>query len=224
MAYTTDSASAATPQKSRRRASSVTGNSHVLGARQRTFSIANKENRPDPALLTTINDEAQEHSGNSNPMSLSRSPSPHRAGGWASPGLEIGSCTPSRDRSRGPKSYGVNGGHNVTWATAQARSAEINGYAKTPSSGLGFLGRRFRSLSASLPSFNNHSGEDDRFAEKEKLGRGRWAVPGNSRFASTVNRVGRMVWRMRLRILLVALVFTLYIFLSSRKSAHHFSA
>lgn len=214
LAYTSLPPTTGPSQKHRPRASS-TGNSHVLGARQRTLSIA--KNRPDAAVLQPIPDNAREQSGT--PMSLSRTPSPQRAGGWSSPGLEVGDG-PARDHSRTPKpSYGLNGGHNVTWASAQARSAQINsGYAKTPSSGLGFLGRHMRKISASLPIFS-HGGEDDRYAEKEKLGRGRWQVPGNGTFANMLNRFGRMIWRMRLRfVLLVAFLMALLIFSSSRKS------
>lgn len=211
LAYTANSPSG-TSKAHRRRASS-SGNSYVLAARQRTNTLADKDSRPDVAALQTIKDDVREPPDSS--MSLSRTPSPQAAGGWATPGL----ATPTRDRSKAPKQYNINGtGQNVTWASAQARSAEVNGYAKTPSSGLGFLGRHMRKISASLPIFN-HGGQDDRFAEKEKLGRGRWQVQGNGSFASVVHRVGRMVWRMRLRfILVIALAMALLVFMSSRRS------
>ena len=108
------------------------------------------------------------------------------------------------------------GGHNVTWASAQARSAEVNGYPKS-SNGFGFLRKHMRSLSASLPVFS-HGGENDRFAEKEKLGRGRWQGQGSAGFGSILNRSGRMIWRFRLRVtLLLVCLITFLAFFSNRK-------
>nr|POF26131.1 putative alpha-1,6-mannosyltransferase mnn10 [Quercus suber] len=110
-------------------------------------------------------------------MSLDRSPSPHRGGGWSSPGL----TTPVDDRngvprSRGPspsQAYGnANGGHGVTWATAKQRSERVNGYPSYQSQNQGFFARHMRKLSEQLPSFA-HGGQEDRYTEKEKLGRGR---------------------------------------------------
>ena len=150
-------------------------------------------------------------------MSLSRSPSPQPSGGWSTPGLS----SPRRHNSRSPKSYNnLNSGHQVTWASAQARSAHVNGSATKPSGyGLGFIGRHVRSISASLPTFNNYNGNDsDRYAEKEKLGRGRW-IPGDSAsLGGIVNRLARMVWRLRSRLFpVLALCFIILILLSSRE-------
>ncbi|KAL1302525.1 hypothetical protein AAFC00_002911 [Neodothiora populina] len=139
-------------------------------------------------------------------MSLSRSPSPQRAGGWSSPGL---SNSFAHSRSSTPvKSYSVNPAttsqpHNVTWASAQARSAQVNGYPAYQDTGLGFFGKHMRNISNSLPFFNQHP-QDDRFAEKEKLGRGRWQPrPGSSRWAGIGGRLGRLLWRMRLRVMVI---------------------
>ncbi|KAL9083731.1 MAG: hypothetical protein Q9165_008397 [Trypethelium subeluteriae] len=107
-------------------------------------------------------------------MSLSRSPSPQPSGGWHSPALAssqfdgIASST-----SPSPRHYGsdyMNGGtgssgSNVTWASAQARSANVK-----HSQSQGFF-RHFRRLSSSLPRFSHQS--STHYAEKEKLGRGR---------------------------------------------------
>ena len=125
---------------------------------------------------TPFNEEDEDR----NHMSLDRSPSPRPEGGWSSPGL---TTTPPREsshtRSRGPsphKRYGeLNGGSNVTWDSAKAGSARVNGYPRYESRNQGFFGRSMRRLSTSLPYFS-HGGQEDRFAEKEKLGRGR--IPG----------------------------------------------
>ncbi|KAF2716365.1 glycosyltransferase family 34 protein [Polychaeton citri CBS 116435] len=118
-------------------------------------------------------------------MSLDRSPSPQRGGGWSSPGL----TTPydegaSRSRSRSPlKNYGdLNGSgtssHSVTWSSAKAASSRVNGQPSYQSQNQGFFGRHMRKLSMGLPYFHT-GGQEDRFAEKEKLQRGRLgAAPG----------------------------------------------
>ncbi|KAH7124079.1 galactosyl transferase GMA12/MNN10 family-domain-containing protein [Dendryphion nanum] len=109
----------------------------------------------------------------------SRSPSP-RPGGWSSPGLN----TPYD--SGGRASPFANGGaHNVTWASAQARSAEVKSYTAFNPRSQGFFGRHFRKISTSLPTS---------YAEKEKLGRGRFQ--GN-KVAQVLTRIGRNLWRMK---------------------------
>lgn len=146
-------------------------------------------------------------------MSLSRSPSPQRGGGWASPGLTApfdtigGTSTPR-------KGYGeihVNGGvgNSVTWATAKARSEEINGYPSFSPRKSGWFSRHARKISNNLPSF---TGRRD-FAEKEKLGRGRWYPGRGSRSGRLITYLGSMARRFRLRLLLViAIVLALSLF------------
>ncbi|KAF1999534.1 glycosyltransferase family 34 protein [Amniculicola lignicola CBS 123094] len=112
---------------------------------------------------------------------MSRSPSP-RPGGWSSPGLNTPYDTGGRTS---PMRGYANGGSNVTWASAQAKSAEVKGYNAFSPRNQGFFGRHFRNLSTSLP-FS--------YAEKEKLGRGR--SQGNA-FAQLLNRVGWNLWRLR---------------------------
>lgn len=104
------------------------------------------------------------------PMSLSRSPSPIPGGGWASPGLnnDVG------ERSSSGNGYRVNGGANsVTWESAKAKSDGINGYPSFSTQNNGFFNRHYRKISSNLPHFN--LGNEKSFAEKEKLGRGRWS-------------------------------------------------
>lgn len=149
-------------------------------------------------------------------MSLSRSPSPQRSGGWASPGL---SNNFAHSRTSTPvKSYNLNGGgHNVTWASAQARSAEVNGYPAQQGRGFGFLGKHMRNISASLPIFSN-TAQDERLAEKEKLNRGRWQSQGGGRWSNLSGRLGRLFWKMRLRfMLLFTFLFIIICFYATRK-------
>lgn len=111
-------------------------------------------------------------------MSLDRSPSRRHDGGWESPGLtapydqvnggRLRSVSPVAGAGPGP------GAHNVTWASAKANSEKVNGgYPRYQSRNQGWFSR-VRKMSVSLPLFA-HGGQEDRFAEKEKLGRGRTA-------------------------------------------------
>lgn len=113
-------------------------------------------------------------------MSLDRSPSPQRDGGWSSPGLTTPFEDPRSGRLRSA-SPSMNGGHGVTWASAKANSERVNGYPRYQSQNQGFF-NRVRKMSMSLPLFA-HGGQEDRYAEKEKLGRWR---PGREG--------GRMAW------------------------------
>lgn len=132
-------------------------------------------------------------------MSLSRDPSPQRAGGWSSPGLTTPS--PMRMPNGSPA--------NVSWATAQARSAEVRGYPSFSPRGSGFVARHARKVSsnlANLPFWRQNGWE-----EKEKLGRGRWRPGSGSKIASYGRMLGRAVWRLRLRLALVLSVLLLWI-------------
>lgn len=78
-----------------------------------------------------------------------------------------------------------------------------------------------RTLSASLPRFNG-GGHDDRFAEKEKLGRGRWQANGGNTWGNLASRFGRIFWRLRLRFALVlAFILCVIVFYATRKCCPH---
>ncbi|KAH0538862.1 hypothetical protein FGG08_004579 [Glutinoglossum americanum] len=131
-------------------------------------------------------------------MSLSRSPSPLPHGGWATPGLTSGRSSPTK------RNYGdINGnGNTVSWASAKAKSDEVNGYPSFSTRSNNFFGRHVRKLSHSLPRFNLGRRKD--FAEKEKLGRGRWSSAGpGGRLRNMATLAGNIVRRMRLRFLLL---------------------
>ncbi|KAF1837522.1 hypothetical protein BDW02DRAFT_491343 [Decorospora gaudefroyi] len=119
---------------------------------------------------------------------MSRSPSPH--GGWSSPGLNT-----SYDNGGRHSPY-VKGSssHNVTWASAQARSAEVKGYPGFTPRNQGFFGKHFRRISTSLPFTHG---------DKEKLGRGR---PPANKMMQLLTHIGRTLWRLRKIVALVLLV------------------
>lgn len=162
-------------------------------------------------------DEEYSHRSTTQPMSLSRSPSPRRDGGWSSPGL----TTPydeSNGRSRSPrKAYGdINGGaQGVTWASAKANSARVNGYPSYQSQNKGFFSRHMRNLSESLPYFA-HGGQEDRHAEKERSGRGRSS--GGS-WADVPRRIAFLLSRRRkYAAMLVLAIFAILLWFSKRKN------
>ena len=147
-------------------------------------------------------------------MSLSRSPSPKRGGGWASPGLNANFA---QSRSSTPvTSYSQN--HSVTWASAQARSNQVNGYPAYQEHGSGFFGKHMRNISTSLPFFNNGP-RDEREAEKEKAGRGRWAPARGGYLANMKSMLGRHMLRSKPRFVLVLVLLLLIIcFYTTRMS------
>ena len=154
-------------------------------------------------------------------MSLSRSPSPRGGGGWSSPGLTSPYDTVS-GKSSPRKGFGelqMNGSassENVTWASAKARSEEINGYPSFSTRNQGFFSRHARKISTSLPTFN--MGGRRNFSDKEKLGRGRWSQLNGSRTGRFLTYTGRLIWRLRLRLGIVfGLILAIIIFYVTRK-------
>jgi mannan polymerase II complex MNN10 subunit len=150
-------------------------------------------------------------------MSLSRSPSPRRGGGWSTPGLDGSAFGSGRTSPR--KAYAdLNGGaNNVTWASAKAKSDEVKGYPSFSTRNNGFFSRQSRKISASLPRFNISSKKD--YREKEKLGRGRWYPNSGSRLGRLKTFLGGIFRRMRLQILILfALMFLITMFYATRES------
>lgn len=132
-------------------------------------------------------------------MSRSSSPQP---GGWSSPGLN----TPFDTGGRTSPFANGSSSHNVTWASAQARSAEVKGYPGFTPRNNSFLGKHFRRISNSLP-FS--------YGDKEKLGRGR--SQGN-KVMQMLNRAGRGLWRLRRSVgVVLFIVLSIIIFYVTRK-------
>jgi hypothetical protein len=150
-------------------------------------------------------------------MSLSRSPSPRPGGGWASPGLSSPAFANVSGRSSPRKNYRGNGnGNSVTWESAKVKTEGVNGYPSFSTQNNGFFNRHYRSISNSLPRFNVAS--DKSYAEKEKLGRGRWMPRDGSRLGRLRAAAGRVSRKMRLRLLVVlAFVMMFILFYSTRK-------
>ncbi len=147
-------------------------------------------------------------------MSLSRSPSPSPRGGWSSPGLTTPRETPSRQVS--PVRFTNGSASHVTWASAQARSAEVKSYPSLSARNGGFLRRNFRKLSISLPRFTSSKS----YADREKMGRGREYIRPGSRLANVLTFVGGLIWRMRLRFAMVVglLILTVLYYVTRRST------
>ncbi|KAE8333379.1 alpha-1,6-mannosyltransferase subunit [Aspergillus sergii] len=138
-------------------------------------------------------------------MSLSRSPSPHPAGGgWSSPGLTTGSGSSTPHSGfLSPNPLGPNG---ISWAAAKAKSDEVRGYPSFSTRNNGFFSRSKRRISATLPSFRVSSRSPNGYIDKDDFGRGRPFSPGRSWRSCGFGRT--MLRRRRLR-LLIALILVL---------------
>nr|POF12936.1 hypothetical protein CFP56_10084 [Quercus suber] len=179
-------------------------------------SLAASQTLPSTPFVEHDADTRRHH------MSLDRSPSPHRGGGWSSPGL----TTPVDDRSGVPRSRGhspgqayanANGEHGVTWATAKQRSERVNGYPSYQSQNQGFFARHMRKLSEQLPQFA-HGGQEDRYIEKEKLGRGRTGNQMSRSWTWLQRTLGiNLSRRRKYTALLVAILVGLWIMFHKRK-------
>lgn len=100
-------------------------------------------------------------------MSLSRSPSPHRGGGWSSPGLTPGSGA-STPRGYSPASLPPGG---ISWAAAKAKSDEVRKYPSFSTRNSGFFSRQKHKISARLPRFQGHASLHG-YVDKDIFGRG----------------------------------------------------
>jgi mannan polymerase II complex MNN10 subunit len=132
---------------------------------------------------------------------MSRSPSP-RPGGWSSPGLS----TPYDTSERASPFANGSSSHNVTWASAQARSAEVKGQSGFNPHNQGFFTKHFRRISTSLPMS---------YGDKEKLGRGRYQ---NNKLVQGLNLIGRNLWRLRRSVgVVLFIIFSVIMFYVTRK-------
>ena len=211
-------------------ASTASDQTNIGGQRRRRTSSAASKTSPLNTSAKTSRDRLGTSSGTGgygqplptipstphDPMSLSRSPSPQRGGGWSSPGLTYESGKSSPRRTYGDlQSNGAANGTGITWESAKARSDEVKGYPSYSSQNQGFFSRHMRRISSSLPTFN--TGRRD-YSDKEKLGRGRWTASNSTRLGHALNTIGRMIWKMRLRLAVVlALFFAFILFYITRE-------
>lgn len=149
-------------------------------------------------------------------MTLSRSPSPRPGGGWASPGLSSPYIDVSGRSSPAAGYRGSNGGSSVTWESAKAKSEGVNGYPSFSTQNNGFFNRHYRSISNSLPRFNG--GSEKSYAEKEKLGRGRWLPADGGKLARLRIMARNTSRKTRMRLLaILAFIVMIILFYTTRK-------
>lgn len=107
------------------------------------------------------------------------------------------------------RSY-ANGGSNVTWASAQARSAEVKGYPPFSIRNQGFFGRHFRRISQSLPHMP--------YNENDGYGRNKWRVNTNTKYGRLLAMLWRNIWRLRRQIIVVlAIILSVVFFYVTRE-------
>ena len=120
------------------------------------------------------------------------------------------------------KTYGdieMNGhgnGTEVTWSSVKARSDEVRNYPSFSTRNTGFFSRNARKISSGLPRFNL-GGRN--YAEKEKLGRGRWNQNPSGRYGRLKTFCGHVLRKMKLRPrVALALILTIVLFYTTRES------
>ena len=104
---------------------------------------------------------------------------------------------------------GSTNGNGVTWASAKARSEEVNGYPSFSTRNNGFFSRHARTISSSMPRFNLSSRKP--YSDKEKLGRGRWHSSNGGRMSGLKTFLANVLRRMKLRFLLVIVILLAFI-------------
>lgn len=129
-------------------------------------------------------------------MSLSRSPSPHPAGGWSTPGLTPSSGN-STARGYSPSSASLAPG-GISWAAAKAKSTEVRGYPSFSTRNSGFFSRQKHKISARFPGFRGQSASPHGYVDKDVYGCTHWK-PGRGDGRSAL---GRFLRRRRARLFL----------------------
>lgn len=104
----------------------------------------------------------------------------------------------------------------MSWESAKAKSEGINGYPSFSTKNNGFFNRHYRKLSSSLPRFAMNG--DASYAEKEKLGRGRWSARGASKLERIRSMARHASRKTKIRFLIgLALFFLFLIYQMTRK-------
>ena len=101
------------------------------------------------------------------------------------------------------------------WESARIKNSGASGYPSFSTQNQGFFTRHMRRISSSLPRFNANA----HYAEKEKLGRGRWAAQDAPLLGRLKGIVGRMGRKLKLRLLIGFLfLLSIIIFYNTRRS------
>ncbi len=101
------------------------------------------------------------------------------------------------------------------WESSRLKkgAASAAGYPSFSTKNQGFFGRHMRRLSSSLPRFSS----SPHYADKEKLGRGRWSVHNMPLVGRVRGLVARTSRKMKIRLLvLLGILLSIIIFYNSR--------
>lgn len=133
-------------------------------------------------------------------MSLSRSPSPHRGGGWSTPGLADQS---EHGNAQWTEYNNLNGTTSRTAANTNTRSLQSMPSFSTRNEG--FFSRQRRKISATLPRFNSFN-TDQKDWNAEKLGRGRWRPASGIKWGSLKTLIGNILRKFKILLIVLVLI------------------
>ena len=105
------------------------------------------------------------------------------------------------------------------WESSRLKkgAASAAGYPSFSTKNQGFFGRHMRRFSSSLPRFSS----SPHYADKEKLGRGRWSVHNMPLVGRVWGIVARMGRKTKIRLLvLLGILLSIIIFYNSRTLSH----
>jgi mannan polymerase II complex MNN10 subunit len=106
------------------------------------------------------------------------------------------------------------------WESSRLKKGGGAGYPSFSTKSQSFLGRHMRRISSSLPRFSSSPS----YAEKEKLGRGRWSVHNVPLLGRIRGLVGRMGRKVKIRLLmLLTLLLSIIIFYTTRECPSRFA-
>ncbi|KAG7131239.1 alpha-1 like protein [Verticillium longisporum] len=146
------------------------------------------------------------------PMSLSRSPSPHPGGGWASPGLNYNS---GRNSPTGSFPFPSPGGISAPWEATKMRTLGVTGYPSFSTHNQGFFQRHMRRISSSLPRFSQ-ANQPQYGGFKDKQTRGPWSVQNLPLVGRMQRRAARMKRKTKIRLaILFFILFAVWVFYHS---------
>ena len=172
-------------------------------------------------------------------MSLSRSPSPRRGGGWSSPGLmtaPMTTTTSTTTTTSNPYYNNHNNHNNHNAGTSSSRrvspvrvssSSSTQGLWKSSSSSSGVRGGsvvftprskgwagHWRKISARLPLWDHGSASGGQQFARDRR---KWGARDRRRGGRILPFVGRILWRLRVPIVIVILLILTLVYSTARK-------
>ncbi|POS87526.1 hypothetical protein EPUL_001941 [Erysiphe pulchra] len=145
-------------------------------------------------------------------MSSSRSPSPRTGNGWASPGINIDFSDSTGTARSSPLDHYhtfIGNERTVTWESSKTMKNKSSRFPPYDKKNYGFFTRLYNHLSRTLLRFNMKP--QISYAEKEKLGRGRWSTRDRFKVAQLSSFVRRTRRKTKIRLLTMIGLIAVYI-------------